>query len=122
MTKHDNTMTTQTEVLEAGAEWRVGQWLIWDAAGYFSDPRYEASEIVKLTPKTVTIRGTWGRDTRRNIDGKELWAGPEIEAKALAERLNSSVGLMKGEVRRSRERHQERASKLVQASRRGGEA
>ena len=115
-------MTPPTEVLEAGAGMNAGQWLVYNAAGYFSDPRYEVSEIVKVTLKTVVLRGVWGRDTRKNIDGKELWYGAEVEAKALAERLNSSSALMKDEVRRSRERHQERVTKLVQASRRGGEA
>lgn len=100
----------------------AGQWLVWNGASAWSDPRYEAAEIGKVTAKTVTYRSSWGRDTRRNIDGSEVWSGPEAEAKALAVRLNSSVGLMKDEVRRSRERHSERVSNLVQASIRGGEA
>jgi len=100
----------------------VGHWLVWNGASSWNDPRYEAAEISKVTAKTVTYRSLWGRDTRKNIDGNELWSGPEAEAKALVVRLNSSVGLMKDEVRRSRERHSERVSKLVQASRRGGEA
>lgn len=109
-------MTTPTEVLEAG------KWLVWDSSSWFSDPRYEASEIIKATQKTVVLRNIYGRDARRNIDGKEVWSAPEAEAKALAERLNSSVGLMKDEVRRSGERHKERVAAILQASRRGGEA
>ncbi|GEM_PF-6662609 len=113
---------TAPEVLEP-SELRVGQWLVWDASGWHSSPRYEAAEIVKVTAKTVTYKGVWGRETRKNIDGSEVWSGPKAEAKALAERLNSSSGLMKDELRRSHERHRERVSKLVQAARqsRGGE-
>ena len=112
---------TAPEVLEA--ELRVGRWLVWDASSWHSSSRYEAAEIVKVTAKTLTYKGTWGRETRKNIDASEVWAGPEAQAKALAERLNSSSGLMVDELRRSRERHRERVSRLVQAARqsRGGE-
>lgn len=89
----------------------VGQWLVWNAWGV--KPRYEAAEVVKITAKTVTHSGLWGRETRRTISGDEVWCGPEADAKALVKRLNSSSSLMADEQRRSRERHNERVQKLI---------
>lgn len=91
----------------------VGGWVVWnDALSVLSSPHYEAGEIVKVTPKTVTTRSRLGSTFRRSISDT-LWFGGEDQAKALLEKLTSSVGLMKDEVRRSKERHNERAQQLI---------
>lgn len=98
-------------------EMNPGEWLVWDDASYYSsDPKYVTSQVVKATGKTVTHRGLWSNDTRRNIDGSEVWCGDEVQAKTLVERLTSSAGLMKDERRRAKERHLERVVKIVAAA------
>lgn len=110
MDEHDNKTGSQKQ-----GGWTPGQWAVWNDASRFlgADPRYETAEILKATPKTVTTRSIYGHRENRRMSEDMLWAGPEAGAKALVERLSSSVGLMKDEIRRSRERHAERAAKLL---------
>lgn len=82
----------------------VGQWAVFNDAPSYFDPRYEAREILKVTEKMVTTTSVYGNGPWRRNKSDLLWAGSEDEAKLLMERLNSSVGLMKDEVRRSKER------------------
>ena len=108
------------ERLEAAGEGSrkpaAGEWAIWnDAASYFGDPRYETAEILKVTAKTVTTRSVWGRGENRRLLADLMWSGPEAEAKALVERLKSSVGQMTDDVRRSRERHANRVAAILKA-------
>lgn len=91
-----------------------GQWAVWNDAGWLSEPRYETREILKVTAKTFTTPATYNptREQRRDI-ALCLWSGSESDARKLVERLNSSVGLMKDEVRRSRDRHSQRTVELL---------
>ena len=104
------------ERLEGALEPTAGEWAIWnDSLSHFSQPRYATAEIIKVTAKTVTTRALWGRGENRRLLADLLWSGPEAEAKALVERLRSSVGQMTNEVRRSRERHANRVIAILKA-------
>jgi len=99
--------------------WTPGLWAIWnDGARFFNaDARYVTAEILKSTAKTVTTRSLYGHGENRRMSEDMLWAGEEAEAKALVERLNSSVGLMKDELRRSRERNAARIADILSKAR-----
>lgn len=104
------------ERLEAAGEPAAGEWAIWNnATSYFGDPRYETAEILKVTEKTVTTRALYGTGENRRLLADLMWSGPEAEAKALVERLKSSIGQMTDEVRRSRERHANRVAAILKA-------
>ncbi|KQS55942.1 hypothetical protein ASG17_07780 [Brevundimonas sp. Leaf363] len=62
----------------------------------------------------VMTAAAWGRRREKHHYADNiLFSGPEANAKALVERLTSSAGLMKDEVRRSRERHAARVAAEV---------
>ena len=88
-----------------------GQWAVFNDAAWDCDPRYEMRMILKVTDKTVSTTSSYG--ARRHSKSEIGWAGSEADAKRLVERLNSSVGLMKDEVRRSKERMTARNADLI---------
>jgi len=113
---------TAADRVEAITSLIVGNWAVMNDAGAGFDPRFEAKEIVAVTEKTVTVQSTWRRAHRQSKDNV-CWAGSYDDAARLVERLNSSVGLMKDEVRRSKERMAARNADLIaRASNPKGEA
>lgn len=92
----------------------VGKWAVFNDAAWDCDTRYETREILKVTDKTVTTTSTYSSSQPTRRSKSDIgWAGPEADAKRLVERLNSSVGLMKDEVRRSKERMIARNADLI---------
>lgn len=95
-------------------EIKVGDWIVWDDCHSWSgQPRYECREVSKVSPKTVSYRYEYIHRDRRIDRSKVLFCGPEEAARSLSARLNSSAGLMKDEVWRSKERHVQRLNAEV---------
>lgn len=96
----------------------TAEWIVVDDSRAWSDtPRYEAFSVSKRTEKTILVAQPNTTRERRFYPEDVLWSGDESMARHLAERLTSSVGLMKDEIRRSRERHAERARAALQKAR-----
>lgn len=92
----------------------VGEWAVFNDSGWGCDPRYETREILKVTDKTVSTAAMYNSSRLMRHSKSDIgWAGPETDAKRLVEQLNSSVGLMKDERRKSLERMAARNADLV---------
>lgn len=88
----------------------VGQFAVFNDG--FSEPRYVALQIVKVTAQKVMLREGAYRD-RHVYKDNILFVGCQQSVEHLVERLTSSLGLMKDECRRSRERHTARVAKIL---------
>lgn len=87
-----------------------------DYAVIFRTYRYVAVKVEKVTAQQVKASGEWsGRAStysRINIE----YAGPEEQAKALVERLTSSLALFEDDRRKAGERRDARNAALIDAA------
>lgn len=89
----------------------VGDWVVFNADG-FGEFRYVAQRVTRVTAqKVMTREAAYGE--RHHSKEKVLFVGSEFACRGMAERLTSSVALMKDECRRSRKRHQKRAANIL---------
>ena len=95
-------------------EIKVGGWIVWnDCVSLGGSPRYECREVSKASPKTASYRYEYIHRDRRIDRSRVLFCGPEDAARSLCARLNSSAGLMRNEVCRSKDRHVQRLNAEV---------
>lgn len=93
-------------------EIRVGHFAVF-RDGWDEFPRYVAQRVVRVTAQKLMTREGAYRE-RHHAKESVLFVGAEERCLRLCDRLQGSVGLMSDEVRRSRQRHHERAAKIIE--------
>lgn len=95
-------------------EANIDDWIVINDG--FSEPLYRTLRVIKSTPQKVVAVDA-GRAQGRHIYKDNLHhVGSEAACRSIVEALTSSVGLMRDEHRRSRQRHTERVAKILSAA------